>query len=393
MKTVRMDDAPSWVKLVPPERNRMTVRFTVASALSRMNAAILLMFLFWSSCCEASQTLLCPVPVNRKYGFMDGAGRIVIQPRFDNVRLFSEGMAVVAVAGKYGYIDEKGQQIISLQYDDAKPFSEGLAAVQSGQKWGYVDKSGRWIIEPRFGSKLGGAGSFSEGLAPVLFGGKMGYIDHSGHFVIEPRFGFAEEFSEGLAAVGMVLDVKQDSRPRFGFIDKTGELVIALTYAGAHSFHMGVAVVSLYRTGVQFYPQAVIDHAGKEVIGPLSTSISDFHEGLASIGMNENQTIGFIDRTGKQVISPRFRVFDDTGPSIFSEGLAAVSLSNGKSGYISPIGRTVIPARFRIACPFMGGLALVFESGKVGYIDKVGKHIWTASEKQMPDDEEPGCSW
>lgn len=387
-----MDDAASWVKLVPPESNRMTVRFTVASVLSRMNAAVLLMFLFWSSC-AASQTLLYPVPMNGEYGFVDGAGRMVIQPRFDNVRLFSEGMALVAVAGKYGYIDEKGQQIISLQYDDANPFSEGLAAVQSDQKWGYIDKSGRWIIEPRFGSKLGGAGSFSEGLAPVLFGGKMGYIDHSGHFVIEPRFGFAEEFSEGLAAVGMVLDVKQDSRPRFGFIDKTGKQVVALTYAGAHSFRMGVAIVSLYRTGVQFYPQAVIDHAGKEIIGPLSAGISDFHEGLALVGMNENQTIGFIDRTGKQVISPRFRVFDDTGPSIFSEGLAAVSVSNGKSGYINHTGEMVIPARFGVACPFMGGLALVFESGRVGYIDKVGKYIWTATEKQMPDDGEPGCFW
>jgi hypothetical protein len=358
-----------------------------------MNAAVLLVFLFWSTCDPASKTFLYPVPVNGKYGFMDRSGRIVIQPRFDHERLFTEAMAVASIGGKYGYINERGQQTISFQYENAEPFSEGLAAVQSGQKWGYVDKSGRWTIEPRFGSQLGGAGSFSEGLAPVLFNGKMGYVDHAGHFAIEPRFDFAEEFSDGLAAVGMVLDARQDSRPKFGYIDKSGKLVAALAYAGAHSFHMGVAVVSLYRTGVQFYPQAVIDHAGKQIIGPLNAGISDFHEGLASMGLNDGRAIGFIDRTGKQVILPRFRVFDDTGPAIFSEGLAAVSLSNGKSGYISRTGEMAIPARFVIACPFMGGLALVFESGRVGYIDKAGKYIWIASAKLMPGDEEPGCSW
>jgi hypothetical protein len=369
----------------------MPSRSAVASVLSRMNAAVLLVFLFWSTCCAASKTFLYPVPVNGKYGFMDRSGRMVIQPRFDHVRLFSEATAVVAIGGKYGYIDERGQQIISFQYENAEPFSEGLAAVQSGQKWGYIDKSGRWIIEPRFGSQLGGAGSFSEGLAPVLFDGKMGYIDHSGHIAIEPRFGFAEEFSEGLAAVGMVLDAKQDSRPKFGYIDKTGKLVVPLTYAGAHSFHTGLAVVSIYRTGVQFYPQAVIDHTGKQIIGPLNAGISDFHEGLAMVGLD--QGIGFIDHMGKQVILPRFRAFDDTGPSDFSEGLAAVSLSNGKSGYISRTGEMAIHARFAIACPFMGGLALVFESDGVGYIDKVGNYIWTAGAKLMPGDEEPGCSW
>jgi len=344
-------------------------------------------------CQAATQEQLYPVPVRGKYGFMDRRGRIAIQPLFDRVRLFSEGMAVVAIGGKYGYIDTRGSVIVPPKFEDAASFSEGLAAVEVGKKWGYVDKSGRLVIEPRFGSELGGGGSFSEGLAPVLFNGKMGYINHSGHFVIEPRFDLAEQFSEGLAAVGMVVnDSKvQDSRIKFGYIDKTGKIAVAFGYAGARSFHEGLAVVSIYRVGVKFYPQAVIDHTGTQVFAPLDVGMGDFHEGLARAYKNEN--MGFVDKTGKQVIPAKFRDFDDKGPTEFYEGLAAVSLPSTLSGYIDHSGQMVIPARFGIACPFVAEMALVFERSRVGYINKVGRYIWSTSTKQLPDNDAPGCYW
>jgi len=340
--------------------------------------------------------LLYPAPIHGKYGFLDSNGRVVIEPRFDHVRLFSEGMAVVEVGEKYGFIDSEGTQIVPPKYENALSFSEGLAAVQIGQKWGYIDMSGRYVIEPRFGSQLGGAGSFSEGLAPVLFNSKMGYIDRSGRFVIEPRFEFAEEFSEGLAVVGMVPNEdrqRNDKRPKFGYIDKTGRIVVALAYAGAHTFHEGLAVVAIYRIGVKFYPQAVIDHSGAQVVGPVDAGIGDFHEGLARFSPYAGEGSGFVNKTGKQIISPRFHDFDDKGPTDFSEGLAAVSLSNGQSGYINRTGRMVISARFDIACPFRGGMALVFKSDRVGYISTTGKYVWSEPAGSMPDDEEPGCFW
>jgi len=101
----------------------------------------------------------------------------------------------------------------------------------------------------------------------------------------------------------------------------------------------------------------------------------------------------FLDKTGRQVISLRFRDFDDKGPTDFSEGLAAVSLPSGRSGYINHEGRMVIPAQFGIACPFTGGIALVFEGGRVGYIDRTGEYIWSGSTKQLPENDEPGCFW
>ena len=65
---------------------------------------------------------------------------------------------------KWGYIDKTGQIIIPFKFDGAHDFSEGLAAVNIEEKTGYIDKTGKFVIQPRFISGF----SFSEGLAVVL---------------------------------------------------------------------------------------------------------------------------------------------------------------------------------------------------------------------------------
>jgi hypothetical protein len=109
------------------------------------------------------------------------------------------------IGGKYGYVDVAGTVAIQARFDDAIPFSEGLAAVRvggpEGGKWGYIDATGNFVIEPQFA----GASFFSEGLAAVtvddFFGGKQGYVDRQGTVVIEPRFQTAWPFADGVATV------------------------------------------------------------------------------------------------------------------------------------------------------------------------------------------------
>ena len=39
---------------------------------------------------------------------------------------------------------------IEPQFDVVQGFAQGIAAVQQGGKWGFIDNSGAWVIEPRF---------------------------------------------------------------------------------------------------------------------------------------------------------------------------------------------------------------------------------------------------
>lgn len=122
-----------------------------------------------------------------------------------------------------------------------------------------------------------------------------------------------------------------------------------------------------------------IDRTGKVIIEPKWGGANNFSEGLAVVATYEDgYKQGYIDTTGKVVIEPQFRRAWD-----FSEGLAAVGfgefgLHNSgehKTGFIDKTGKLVIEPKYTDARSFSEGLAVVYEDGKYGYIDKTGKLV------------------
>ena len=84
---------------------------------------------------------------------------MVIEPKFEYVAMFKEGLAPVNiggswndegrfVGGKWGYVDTTGKMVIEPQFDDVWVFSHGLACVFIGSKMGYIDKTGKYVWEP-----------------------------------------------------------------------------------------------------------------------------------------------------------------------------------------------------------------------------------------------------
>jgi hypothetical protein len=95
----------------------------------------------------------------------------------------------------------------------------------------------------------------------------------------------------------------------------------------------------------------------------------------------QNGKIGYIDQTGKIVISPQFDVgFLNQGTLNvvrFSDGLAVVNVK-GKWGYIDKTGALVVKPDYVDAWPFSEGRAEVRTAdGRSGYINKAGKLIVT----------------
>ena len=66
----------------------------------------------------------------QSWGFVNEAGDVVIEPSYDAVEPFSDGVACVRIGMKKGYIDKTGNRVIKLQFDNARPFSEGMAGVR-----------------------------------------------------------------------------------------------------------------------------------------------------------------------------------------------------------------------------------------------------------------------
>jgi len=149
---------------------------------------------------------LAPVCENGKWGFVNSEGEIVIEPQFSQVMEFSEGMAAVFQNNKWGFIDASGEFVIEPQFDEQPDaFHEGVVkvAVKSysirGEiiRYGFADLNGKIILPPVYSD----AGYFSVGLAPVRIDNKYGYIDKTGRFIIEEIFEHALSFSKNKALV------------------------------------------------------------------------------------------------------------------------------------------------------------------------------------------------
>ena len=160
-----------------------------------------------------------PIVVDGKYGYMDRAGRMVIEPQFDSAASFFDGLALVKTEGSYRYIDASGKPAFAGEYENAVGFSEGLASVllpDYGGGWGVISRTGKVISRLRTSRPVvfsDGRGRFEGWVGPV------GYIDRAGDTVIKPVYPYpAGSFSEGLASV--LIGGHQ------GYINKAGRVVI-----------------------------------------------------------------------------------------------------------------------------------------------------------------------
>jgi len=55
--------------------------------------------------------------VDKKVGYMDMKGDIIIKPKYDSGSIFVDGIAPVRKGNKCCYIDKKGNMVIDADYD------------------------------------------------------------------------------------------------------------------------------------------------------------------------------------------------------------------------------------------------------------------------------------
>lgn len=174
----------------------------------------------------------------------------VMEPLYDHINDFHEGLASFRSEGKWGYIDQELNIAIDAQFDAALDFSEGLACVLHNYKWGFINRQGLMIIKPQFDES---PDDFSDGLTmfavkdwetviinkhEIISEIKMfGFADREGNIVIEPQYRHAKSFSEGLAAVSV--------NGKSGYINKKGEMIIDPVFDYAFSFRNRKALVCM----------------------------------------------------------------------------------------------------------------------------------------------------
>lgn len=243
--------------------------------------------------------------------------------KYDEVRDFYDGVAVVEIDYKNGLINNKGQEVVPCIYEDMRNSSCGMIKFRDDSGWGFMNTDGKIIVPS---DKYSIINDFSDNLANVRKDSGWGYIDTKGNEILPCSFDRTYPFTEGLGLV------YKDGA--YGYINTKGEFVVAPSYKGGNPFSCGVAITE------KNDKQYVIDTKGEVVF---------------SI---DNNTSGFIADC----------FTDNLVPVMKAEPLPCV-------GYMNTIGEEVIPFIYQYATDFYNGIALVMKDYKIYKINTKGEIV------------------
>jgi len=83
---------------------------------------------------------------DKKWGFIDTLGRVVVKPKYDEVENFSDGLAKVRKTQKgWGLVNTKGEEILKPMFDWIGDFVGDEALVRASGKEGFIDRNGNLI--------------------------------------------------------------------------------------------------------------------------------------------------------------------------------------------------------------------------------------------------------
>jgi hypothetical protein len=112
-----------------------------------------------------------------RWGYLHKAsGQLVWPDRFEDAQSFAAGFAPVKLRGKWGYIDRAGHIAVEPAYDMAYPFRGNYAVIRQGEKRGFLRLDPQGGISVFIPPQYEDAFRFTEGLAPVKIGGRWGYV-------------------------------------------------------------------------------------------------------------------------------------------------------------------------------------------------------------------------
>lgn len=258
---------------------------------------------------------------------------------------FQEGLAACNIDGKWGFVNQNGEWIISPQYEYAMNFQDGLACVKENGRYGYINTAGRMSID----AKYIGAVSFSDGLASVFDGDRWFVIETNGMACEDFDYSHADTAHPIIFHEGLSLISKSNC---YGYVDKKGVLVIPAVYHYAQDMSDGFAAVRI--ESEEFY----IRQDGSRAFQDMHfISCEPFREGLALVTLqNDQEAVIHTDGT------VAFEVPENvTGYSVFSEELSVFCSLDRKRkyGYVNKNGEIVIPPILDCAGHFSNGLAKV----------------------------------
>ena len=317
-----------------------------------LNALLPIIVLFFCNNLTAQKRLTAFTDKNKKMGYKDASGAIVIPAKYDDAEFFFEERAVVSLNKKWGVIDDSGKEIVGPKYDSLSSiYWYSYVKVKQNGKWGFLDRLGKEVIPIQYQA----VHSFYENIAPVKQNNKWGFINRLGKEIVPFKFQDAKSFDGGLSLVLF--------NNKWGAIDKTGKETISFKYDSLEYGRMFGEPIGLLKgkldgkwgfiisngsIALPFKYEGIKEYRMKfddtEDDSTYVEEIGDFFFDIEMVKLNGKW--GAIDFDGKEAIPIKYQdIRNESHSALVMNGWYRVKLNN-KWGLVDTLGRELIAPQY-----------------------------------------------
>lgn len=290
----------------------------------------------YKKCFQFAENGLAPIYESKQFQFINPKGEVLPTDitgfkliegfiGFGGVQAYNEGLVAITKDKKWGFLNSEGSLVIELNYDKVTIFNDNYCIAKKGNAFFILDKNG--VEKEITGASFTEFKHFSQGLAPFKTDEKTsGFINTDGKIVIAAKFPSVGYFADDLAWA-------KSNDNKVGFIDKKGIWIIKPQFDVAKNFDPVSGLARIKENGNWAY----VNKKG-EIINVETEVWGDFSDGLAK-GKKDGK-IGYYNNKGEWVIPANFE-----GGRNFKNGFAAVK-NDGKWGIIDKSGKWIINATY-----------------------------------------------
>jgi hypothetical protein len=285
---------------------------------------------------------LAPAKKNGKYGYLDRKGQVIIPFKYENESHFYKcRLARAKLNGNYGFIDLNGNEIIPIQFEKVRDNQiDSLVCAMKNEKWAFFSCSGEQLTDFKYDQITESFFDhynytyFEKGLCRVENNGKIGYINRKFKEVVPlGKYQVAEPFRNHLGIVA--------NEGNFGIIDTLGKVIVPLKYD-------------------------FIEHP------------TEYSNASDLFAVKKGKNIQFLDKNANPVTDFDIKEFewDSYKTQESHQRYFVLTKNSGMVGTVSDKGFIEIPFEYQEIKPFDGNkVTYAKQNGKYGLINYQGKVI------------------
>ena len=304
--------------------------------------------------------------------FLDESGKKIKDVSFYDINpLYTQDLLGVAdvKTRKWGFVDKNLNYVIEPQFDAISNFEDGITIAKQGELWGIINKSGKYILEPQF--KDDELESYNQGTFIVSKGGKIRLIDTKKAKILDAEYDEFYGMTENKAVVrkdsSIYLNSSEDKE--IFLMKEPSEILYSIYFLDGNTMGNNRFHLNYREKGEKGEHFAVFDSStGEKICDKIMNHSDEMDENC-----NVKEKPYYDEKAAEENEQKKYGKYEEIRHSVYD--ISTSFKQNGKWGFLDDDGNVVIPAEYDSVSPFYFDAAYARQGDRRFIIDRSGRKI------------------